>query len=180
VSDHHRQQEVAMPRASVDPIVPSSDQKAELEALVRAHSTPQQLALRARIILRLAEGVGVCAVARELAVWRKTVRRWRNRWLCGGEGESVADRLADLPRPGVKATFTPEQICAIVALACEPPEDSGLPITHWSQADLAREATRRGVVASISARSIGRFLKGGGSQAASGAGMAQRQARPGL
>jgi transposase len=147
-----------MAPASVEPILLTSEHQAGLESLFRAHSTPQQLALRARIILELAAGTGICAVARELDVWRKTVRRWRNRWLSAKETEGINDRLADLPRPGVKPTFTPEQICAIVALACEAPEDSGLPITHWSQSELAREATKRGLVDSISHRSVGRFL----------------------
>ena len=166
-----------MPRTTVDPISLTSDQRAELEALVRAHLTPQQIVVRARTILRLAAGVGLCAVARELQVWRKTVRRWRNRWLGAAVVDTVGDRLADLPRPGAPPTFTPEHICAIVALACEPPEAAGVPITHWSQGDLAREAVRRGIVTDISHRSVGRFLKGGGPQAASGARMAERQAR---
>jgi hypothetical protein len=70
-------------------------------------------------------------------------------------------RLADEPRPGTPATFTPEQICAIMALACEPPEQSDLPLSHWSQSELAREAVRRGIVDSISHGSVGRFLKRG-------------------
>ena len=57
------------------------------------------------------------------------------------------------------ATFTPEQICAIMALACEMPEQSELPLSHWSQSELAREAVRRGIVDSISHGSVGRFLK---------------------
>jgi hypothetical protein len=48
-----------------------------------------------------------------------------------------------------------------VALACEPPDASGVPITHWSQSALAREAIKRGLVETISHGSIGRFLKGG-------------------
>ena len=63
------------------------------------------------------------------------------------------------PRPGTPATFTPAQICAIMALACEVPENSNLPLSPWSQSELAREAIRRGIVETISHRSIGRFLK---------------------
>ena len=47
---------------------------------------------------------------------------------------------------GRPATFTPEQVGAIVALACEPLEKSELPLSHWSQSELAREAVRRGIV----------------------------------
>ena len=53
----------------------------------------------------------------------------------------------------------PEQICAILALACEPLEQSDLPLSHRSQSELAREAVRRGIVNSISHGSAGRFFK---------------------
>ena len=72
---------------------------------------------------------------------------------------AFAARLADAERPGAPATFTPEQVCAIMALACEPPEESNLPLSHWSQSELAREAVRRGIVENISHGSVGRFLK---------------------
>ena len=49
---------------------------------------------------------------------------------------------------GRPATFTPEQVGAIVALACEPLEKSELPLSHWSQSELAREAVS-GAVSSI-------------------------------
>ena len=126
----------------------------------RAHSTPQQLALRAQIVLLAANGIGNRDSARRLGVTVQTVRCWRRRW--SGEPDlALVGRLADAPRPGTPPTFTPEQICAILALACEPPEGSGVPITHWSQSALAREAIKRGLVETISHGSIGRFLKGG-------------------
>jgi putative transposase len=84
--------------------------------------------------------------------------------------EVVQEVLADEPRPGTPPTFTPEQVVRIVALACEDPrEESGRPITHWSTPELADEALKRGIVKSISARSVGRFLGRGGSEASSGA-----------
>jgi putative transposase len=145
---------------SAEPIVLSEVERDELDRLVRAHSTPQQLALRAQIILLAANGIGNRDSARRLGVTVQTVRYWRRRW--GGEPDlALVDRLADAPRPGTPPTFTPEQICAILALACEPPEASGVPITHWSQSALAREAMKRGLVETISHGSVGRFLKGG-------------------
>ena len=69
-----------------------------------------------------------------------------------------------------------EQVCAIIALACEPPSASGRPITHWSQSELAREAVRRGVAERISQRSVGRMLKRSRPQAALGASLAHAQA----
>jgi transposase len=130
-----------------------------LEDLIRAHSTPQQLARRAWMIMLAAEGLGVDGTARHLGIWRKGVSLWRARWLASSNGKTAAERLADAPRAGAPAKITPEQTCAIVALACERPDDSSVPISHWSASDLAREAVRRGIVSSISPRSAGRFLK---------------------
>jgi hypothetical protein len=61
-----------------------------------------------------------------------------------------------------------------MALACEDPKASSLPISHWTPTELAKEAIRRGIVESISPRSVGRFLKGGRSPAPSQPLLAQR------
>ncbi|MEO5375850.1 MAG: helix-turn-helix domain-containing protein [Alphaproteobacteria bacterium] len=163
-----------MPLPPADPIVLSLEQRAALEGLVRAHRTGQQLALRARMILLLADGIAIHEVARRLGVWPKTVRHWRKRWMSSSVG--VAECLSDAPRPGAPATITPEQICALVALACEPPEAGGVPITHWSQSELAREAVRRGLMETISQRSVGRILKRSRPQAPPRAAVAHAQA----
>ena len=47
----------------------------------------------------------------------------------------------------------------IKALACELPATSGVPLSHWSSAELARELITRGVVAFISASTIWRTLR---------------------
>ena len=148
-----------MARLAADRVIVRSKQRKELEQLVRSHSTPQQLAMRARVILHAAAGVGVRESGRELGVWPKTVRYWRKRWWLAAKGQSVADRLADAPRSGAPATFTPQQICAVVAMTCEKPSESERPISHWSQREIADEAMRRGLIPSISQRSVGRFLK---------------------
>ena len=91
-------------------------------------------------------------------------------------GGLVEEVLVDEPRSGKPATFTPEQICSIVALACEDPRQSGRPVTHWSTTELADEAIKRGIVEEISARSVGRFLGRGGSQASSDTLLAKQRA----
>ena len=102
---------------SAEPTVLKEIERDELDRLIRAHSTPQQLALRARIILLAADGIGNRDSARRLGVTVQTVRCWRRRW-DGAPDLALVDRLADAPRPGTPPTFTPEQICAILALAC--------------------------------------------------------------
>ncbi len=138
----------------------SPEERSELERLERCASTPQALARRARMILMAGDGAGVGETAERLGVWRKTVSQWRGRWLAGsGRSASPAERLRDAPRSGAPARITAEQICAIVALACERPSESARPVTHWSQQELADEAMKRGLVEQISQRSVGRFLK---------------------
>jgi len=144
----------------------SAAERAELHALVRAHKTSQHLVLRARLILLLADGLTAPEVARRLQTTRTTVRLWRRHWL-ERAATTVVDRLQDDPRPGAPLTFSAEQWCQIVALACEPPEQAGRPISHWTPRELAEEAVKRQIVAHISTRHVGRFLKSGGVKTAS-------------
>jgi len=141
----------------------------ELQRLVRAHTTRQHLALRARIVLLAAEGLSTEAIARHLQVEADTVRQWRARWSasagCSPAAQRVAARLADRPKSGRPARITPEQICQIIALACEVPADSDRPISQWSARELADEIQQRGIVDQISPRHAGRLLKSGRPQA---------------
>ena len=144
-------------------VVLSERERAELERLVRAFTTGQQLALRARIVLAAGDGLNNLQIARELGVDDETPGHWRGRWLqlrdVPLDDLSVAARLADAPREGAPAKFTPEQVCQIIAMACEKPADSGRPISQWSHRELADEIVRRGIVESISPRHAGRLLK---------------------
>lgn len=169
--------EAPMPRLSAEPIIMTPAHEQVLIRLVRAHTTPQKLAERAQLILLTTAGTGVRETARQLGVWPKTVRHWRRRWRAAAETAPVAQRLADAPRPGAPATFTPEQICAIVALACEKPaEESDRPLSHWSRSELARCAVERGIVDRISNSSVGRFFKRSRTSTAPCTGVAHPQA----
>jgi putative transposase len=138
-----------------------------LEVLVRRHKTGQQLADRARIVLRAADGLNNSEIARELALEPDTVRLWRQRWLSVSgvslEDLDAEDRLSDAPRSGTPARITPEQVARIVALACEAPSESGRPVSQWSTTELAAEIMRRGIVETISPRHAARLLKRGTS-----------------
>jgi transposase len=137
----------------------------ELTRLVAARSTAQQVVVRARIVLLLAEGRTNVAAGRQVGVSREAVRLWRDRWRTLQAAPlsevAVADRLADAPRPGAPARIGAEQVCAIVALACEAPEQSGRPISQWTGREIAEEITRRGIVETISTRHAARLLKRG-------------------
>lgn len=170
------------------PIVLTDVQRDVLEGVVRRTHCPQAIALRARVVLAAGAGLGDVRIATDLGCSRELSRRWRGRfavaqreWSAGGGdwdrdtwAGKVVGLLEDRERSGAPATFTAEQLCQIVAIACERrPEECGRPVTHWTARELADEAVRRGVVPRISPRHVGRFLKGGGPPAPRGAAVAE-------
>jgi putative transposase len=85
--------------------------------------------------------------------------------------------LADAPRPGAPGDFSAEQLAQLISVACESPEDSGRPVTHWTPRELRDEVVKRGIVDTISTRTVGRFLKRSRSQTVSLDILAQSSAR---
>jgi putative transposase len=159
----------------------TNEERLALETLVRRHNARQQIALRGRIVLAAAEGKNNRQIARQLGIHRETARWWRNRWLTlraiALDDLSVEERLEDLPRPGAPAEITAEQRCQIEAMACEDPEDSGRPISHWTAQEIADEIVKRGIVDQISPRHAARLLKRGRSEAASDTILADKDSR---
>jgi putative transposase len=156
------------------PMIELSEQaKRDLEQLLKAHKTDQQIALRGRIILEANAGKGNAEIARTQAISIGMVRLWRQRWLdlesLPLSELSVKERLEDLPRPGTPPRITADQICQIVALACKAPEKSGRPISHWTGREIADELMEQGIVETISPRHARRLLKRGYAQAPSDA-----------
>ena len=148
-------------------VVLSEKEREELTQMSKRHRSEQQVALRARIVLAAAQGQSNAQIARELEVHVDTVRLWRDRWvgLQGIDREtlSIAERLQDAPRPGVKPKITVEQRCQMAALACEAPAKSGRPISQWTGREIADEVMARGIVEQISPRHAARLLKKGAS-----------------
>jgi putative transposase len=138
----------------------------ELEKLAGRHTTGQQKAQRARIILKAAEGKNNAEIAGEIQQSIHMVRRWRRRWQelapIRLEDLSAEERLEDLPRPGAPSHLTADQICQMEQLACEAPEKAGRPISQWTGREIADEMMQRGIVGSISPRHAARLLKKGG------------------
>lgn len=145
----------------------SSAEQAALDALVRAHSTPQQLVVRARVVLAAATGLNNAQIARQLGVSLDLVRLWRDRWRAlqavSLTDLPVAARLADAPRAGRPPTITAAQTCQIVALACAAPATTERPISQWTARELADEIVKQGILERISPRHAARVLKRGTS-----------------
>ena len=144
-----------------------------LRSIADAPTASSQLRQRATIILRAFERRGDRAIAAEVGLSRPQVSTWRRRWADAWdrliriectESQAAARRaieraLSDEPRPGPPGKFTPEQVVPILAVACEPPEKSGRPLTHRTAHELADEVIRRRIVPSISVAQVGRHLR---------------------
>ncbi len=143
-----------MPTPSPDRIVLTDTQRRDLDRLVRAGRTEQRLALRAGIVLAAADGHPNVRIAASLGICEDTARKWRHRW-CAAPGVSS---LGDAKRCGRPAVFTAVQVAQVKALACTPPQDSGLPLSKWSCPDLALQAVSGGICESISPSTVRRWL----------------------
>jgi putative transposase len=146
-----------------DPLSLSDFERAELKRVVRGHLTAQQVALRGRIILAADVGKNNSQIARELDISVETARAWRTRWLAlqniALADLTVQERLSDVPRPGRRSQISAEQVCQVLALACEQPKDR--PISQWTGREIADEVMRRGILPQISPRHAARLLKKG-------------------
>jgi transposase len=152
--------------------------------------TPLHLKKRSEIIILSSEGKSNSEVSRTVEMKRENVTKWRKRYALASEelrkteAETpsklrglIESILSDAPRSGAPSTFTDEQIACIIALACELPENIGLPFSHWSPSLLRVEVINRGIVSSISAVHVGRFLKEARFKASSGKKLAQPENR---
>ena len=160
----------------------SDKQDGILQRIIRRASNPQNLVLRAKIVRAGTEyNRRNTQIGQDLDCNVQTVHTWRHRWIDGWEQllaieasgndqaleAAIIEALSDQPRSGTPATFTAENICQIIRVACEDPGLSGRPITTWTPRELAVEVVKRGIVASISPTQVGRFLKRGGVETAS-------------
>ena len=113
-----------MPRVA-PPLVLSMDQQQQLDRWWAALGTPQQVALRCRIILAIAAGKSESVVATENRVNRKTVRLWRERF----QTQGLLGLWEIAPGRGRKATYDAASIKGVIdATLQSKPKGS----THWS------------------------------------------------
>jgi putative transposase len=126
-----------LPKSAPPALNLENKERQQLQQLVNRHNTPQQLALRASIILLADEGHNHREIARELNISRDMARLWRTRWLILSEKDiAVEERLQDAERSGAPATFSLEQIVQLFAIACEKPEVYERPISQWTAREL--------------------------------------------
>lgn len=148
-----------MPRLAPKAVELDDEEKQELEKILARHSTSQQVAKRAKIVLLASLGKNHRDIARELDISRKMARLWRERWLeLKQKDVTVKERLLDAERPGSPTKFTTEQVLQLFTIACESPEKYGRPISHWTSTELAEEMEKQKIVITISPRHVARLL----------------------
>ena len=166
-----------MARKSIIPQL-SARQKTLLGEIVKRRDSPQHLVRRVQMILLAAEGQNNKQIVAHVELCQGTIRTWRTRWnqhqekidAIEAEGNEKALKefitevvLADDPYNGQRGKYTPEQITHLYAISCEPPQDSGQPISHWSCRELGEEMVKRGIVDHIPKSTVWDFLKSGRS-----------------
>jgi transposase len=110
----------------------SAADRQKLNEWIAAHGTPQQVALRCRIVLGASEGEADAAIARRLSVNRNTVILWRKRF-----AEMGLDGLWDVaPGRGRKPVYAMDKIAAIVDATLQT-KPAGM--THWSCRTMAEQ-----------------------------------------
>jgi transposase len=105
----------------------TEEERATITRLAHARTEPARLVERARIIAWASQGQRTAAISRALQISEKMVRLWIRRFNAAG-----VDGLADAPRPGRPATYTPEQVGEVLVTALTNPQTLGLPFGCWT------------------------------------------------
>jgi transposase len=142
-----------MPLAAV-PVTLTASERAALKKRVRGAKTHWRDRLRAQVVLFAARGRSTARIAADLGIDVGTVRKWRGRF-----AELRLAGLEDLPRSGRPRRIPEEDRAAVVALACQLPAETGVPLSRWTGPELAAELTAQGLVsAPVSPSSVLRIL----------------------
>jgi transposase len=126
-----------MPRAV--PVTLTGAERTTLTERARGAKTAYRDRLRALIVLAAARGRDNARIAADLQITADTVRKWRGRFA----GRGLAG-LADLPRCGRPRRISELTRAAVVALACQLPAATGVPLSRWTGPELLAEITRAG------------------------------------
>ena len=128
-----------MPLLRAVPVMLSAGERTALKKRVRGAKTAWRDRLRAQIVLAAARGHPNARIAAGLGISVDTVRKWRGRFAARG-----LDGLRDRPRPGRPRRISAADRAAVVALACQLPAATGVPLSRWTGPELAAELTARG------------------------------------
>jgi transposase len=142
-----------MPLPVAVPVVLTAAQRATLKKRARGAKTAHRDRLRAQIVLAAAGGRENVRIAADLQISTDTVRKWRGRFADRG-----LDGLRDLHRSGRPRRISELTRAAVVALACQLPAATGVPLSRWTGPELLAELAKAGTEDELSASSVLRIL----------------------
>jgi transposase len=142
-----------MPSPAAVPAELSASVRATLKKRADGHRTEHRDRLRAQVVLLAARDWPNARIARRLGISVDTARKWRDRFAARGLAG-----LADLARSGRPRRISELERAELVALACQLPAETGVPLARWSCPELAAELAARGLTGTISASSVRRIL----------------------
>ena len=142
-----------MPLPRAVPVTLTAAERKSLKKRARGAKTAYRDRVRALIVLAAARGRDNARIAADLQVTVDTVRKWRGRFAV----RRLAG-LADLPRCGRPRRISELTRAAVVALACQLPAATGVPLSRWTGPELLAEVTRAGAGDALSASSVLRIL----------------------
>ena len=145
-----------MPTPIAPPIILAQKAQVELHTLARAHTTPQSLAIRARMVLRAAavDQPTNLQIGRELRCSNLTVGKWRRRYL-----ELGLPGLQDAPRSGRPRTMAPATRVQVISVASALPQDQKRAVTRWTLAEIVAACLDALHTAALSRSSVWRILQ---------------------
>ncbi len=144
-----------MPLPAAVPVTLTAAERKTLKMRVRGAKTPWRDRVWAQIVLGAARGRANARIAADLHAGVDMVGKWRGRFAV-----RRLDGLADLPRSGRPRRISAAERAAVVALACQLPAATGVPLSRWTGPELAAELAARGLAGSISVSSVLRILAG--------------------
>ena len=145
-----------MPTPFAPRIILDQNARADLHALIRAHSTPQSLTLRAQIVLRAAavDNPPNLKISRDLGCDNRTTGKWRRRYLDRGLAG-----LQDAMRPGRPRTIGSPTRVQVISVASTLPQDQDRTVTRWTLDEIVATLLDALHTDAISRSSIWRILQ---------------------
>jgi transposase len=131
----------------------SDADRSTLRRRARCYTAPFAEVMRAKVVLAAADGRANIEISRELGVHVDVVSRWRRRFC-----EEGMVGLRDRARSGRPRSFPAGVVAQVKAMACEAPAERGVPLSRWSSSELAAQAVAEGMVASVAASTVRRWL----------------------
>ncbi|MCB0685613.1 MAG: helix-turn-helix domain-containing protein [Saprospiraceae bacterium] len=160
-----------------EPLQLNDRQKELIHRIVKKGRVGMAMCKRLQVVLLASEGMSDYGINRVIGMQKNWIGIWRNRWEQQSEklrklecdaNLSVSDKemekhileiMTGEKRGGKSSKITLSQLNQIVALACEKPEDHGIPFSKWSLASLAQVIMKENIVERISPSYVCRILQ---------------------